>query len=123
MNLAVNWKEKHEKGGYSLVKSLVHEVFHCLGFNHSSNPQSVNYWQYIENDEIIITQDDIDSIRSFYGFKYDLEFLKLWIKTSDFLHLLNSRMIVKLGQLIGINLDPNQQKIHNIKLIKNKLGI
>jgi hypothetical protein len=123
INLENNFFDSHKEGGFSLPKMLVHEVLHALGLDHSPNPQSIMYPTYIQNDSIVITDEDRAAIQAFYNIGYDFTILKEWFKQCDFLHVLTDRQIITLGKLIGINLDPNQKKVYNIKLIKNKIGV
>lgn len=121
VNLEKNFSELHNSGHFNLTKILVHELLHCLGFGHSENPKCILYEKYVPSDEIYFCDELLSLIRLKYGVKYDLQLIKEWIREGDFLYLHTNRDIIRLGNYLGLNLDPRHEKNYNIHRIKKYL--
>ncbi|XP_069616020.1 matrilysin-like [Ranitomeya imitator] len=61
------WTNSREDVNLFLVAA--HEFGHCLGLNHSEDPQALmySYYHYIKTDNFRLPQDDVNRIQSLHG--------------------------------------------------------
>lgn len=59
-NITISWTNK-------LLKVLVHELLHSLGFEHSDNPESILYYKNLTDKWIFLPQDELLDMRRLYN--------------------------------------------------------
>ena len=137
INLDYSWLDMYKPGQIYLQKVVVHELLHCLGFDHSNDSKDVMFWQYQENENITFTEDTKKSIREFYKLapivnvpeapkiiKYDaIEVLREWVKNSVGYVQINERSLISLAKQIGLTLSPLQALKVNQTIFKKYLGL
>ncbi|HRH83572.1 MAG TPA: matrixin family metalloprotease [Bacteroidia bacterium] len=115
------WWDMHKPGMISLKKVCVHETLHAMGFDHSDDIKDILFWQYQNNDDIILTEDTRKAIRDFYKLGYDLKLVKEWILGSKGLQVLPESELIRLAYLSGLTLNNKDPKVKNIDLFKKYL--
>lgn len=121
-NLKYKWWDMHKPGFISIKKVCVHETLHALGFEHSNDQRDILFWQYQNNDDIILTEDTLTAIRKFYGIGYDLKLVKDWYLSSKYLTGLPESEHIRLAAMTGLKLDAKNTTAKNIQLFKDYLS-
>lgn len=121
-NMKYKWWDMHKPGFISIKKVCVHETLHALGFEHSNDQRDILFWQYQNNDDIILTEDTLAAIRKSYNLGYDLKLVKEWYLSAKYLNLLPEVDHIKLAALAGLKLDAKNSTAKNIQLFKDYLS-